>query len=640
MCGIAGWVASGPAIPPADTLAAMLGAVAHRGPDGSGAALMQCRATSHEVALGHRRLAIIDPEGAPQPMRDTGAGLTLVFNGEIYNFRELRRALELAGLRCERDSDTEVLLRGYELWGHDVVHRLRGMFAFAVWDERDESLFLARDRFGEKPLFIAARGDGLFFASEIKALLCVPGLDAGVDLEAVSSYFAYRYAPGPATLFTGVRKLPPGTALVWRRGVAEQRRYWTAPDRAARDSAAHDGARRRSAGAVGEFRARLTEAVQLTMISDVPFGAFLSGGLDSSVIVALMSRLGGQVKTFTAGFADGTNELPYAAAVAREFGTDHHEIVVSHADVAARLASLVAKRDAPVSEPSDVALHLLATAAARSVKMVLTGEGSDEVLGGYPKHVAECFAPAVQWVPASVRRLLEPLVRALPYRFRRFKTAAASFRVGDRRERYVRWFGALDGAELTRLTALGAPRHDWHAPPFDAEPGASALRQVLYFDQTSWLPDNLLERADRMTMAASIEARVPYLDHELAEFVSGLPDHWRVRGLTGKRILRAAAAELLPRTIIDRPKVGFRVPVDEWFRGPLREYLLDHLRGGASLTRGYYDGRALDALVDEHLTGRQNHDKLLWMLLNLEIWHRQYAPRTCATAALALRRVA
>jgi asparagine synthase (glutamine-hydrolysing) len=617
----------------------MLGAIAHRGPDGSGAVLIQCHATRHEVALGHRRLAIIDPKGAPQPMRDTGAGLTLVFNGEIYNFRELRRTLALAGLRCERDSDTEVLLRAYELWGHDVVHHLRGMFAFAVWDERDESLYLARDRFGEKPLFIATRGDNLFFASEIKALLRVPGLAQGVDLDAVRSYFAYRYVPGPATWFMGVRKLPPATTLVWRRGVAVQRRYWSAPDRAARDSA-RDDARGSRADAVGEFRRRLEEAIQLQMVSDVPFGAFLSGGLDSSVIVALMSRRGGKVKTFTAGFVDGTSELPYAAAVAREFGTDHHEVVVSHADVVARLGSLVAKRDAPVSEPSDVALHMLATAAARSVKMVLTGEGSDEVLGGYPKHVAERFAPAVQWLPASLRRLLEPLVRALPYRFRRLKTAAASLSVGDRRERYVRWFGALDAAELTRLTALGAARHDRHAPPFDAEPDASALRQVLYFDQTSWLPDNLLERADRMTMAASIEARVPYLDHELAQFVSALPDHWRVRGFTGKRILRAAATELLPRPIIERPKVGFRVPVDEWFRGPLRGYLLDHLRDGGSLTRGYYDGQALDALVDEHLEGRQNHDKLLWMLLNLEIWHRQYAPRGRATAATPLQRVA
>jgi asparagine synthase (glutamine-hydrolysing) len=380
--------------------------------------------------------------------------------------------------------------------------------------------------------------------------------------------------------------------------------------------------------------------VKLEMVSDVPFGAFLSGGIDSSVIVALMSRESSKVKTFTAGFADGTSELPHAATVAREFGTDHHEVVVSHADVAARLASLVAKRDAPISEPSDVAIHLLASEAARSVKMVLTGEGSDELLGGYPKHVAERFAPVVQRLPAAARRLLEPLVRALPYRFRRIKTAAASLGESDRRERYVRWFGALDGAERAGLTVLGAARHDGDAPPFDAEPAASALRQILYFDQTSWLPDNLLERADRMTMAASIEARVPYLDHELAQFVSGLPDRWRVRGLTGKRILRAAAATLLPRAIIERRKVGFRVPVDAWFRGPLRNFLLDHLRGGESLTRTYYDGVVLDTLIDEHLDGRQNHDKLLWMLLNLEIWHRQYAPRVGTTTPRELRQVA
>ena len=622
MCGIAGWVSATPSSSPAAKLAQMLGAIAHRGPDGSGTFVGQCRTTEHEVALGHRRLAIIDPQGAHQPMHDANSGVTLVFNGEIYNFRELRRMLASTGHRFTRDSDTEVLLRAYQAWGRDVVRYLRGMFAFAIWDERDESLFLARDRFGEKPLFFATHGDGLCFASEIKALLCVPGVDRSVNLEAVRSYFAYRYVPGPATLFTGVRKLPPGTTLVWRRGVVEQRRYWSAPDREPGTGAAPP-----KAEAVAEFRFRLEEAVKLQMVSDVPFGAFLSGGLDSSMIVALMARQahGPAIQTFSAGFADaGSSELPYAAAVAREFGTDHHEVVVSHADIAAKLPALVAKRDAPVSEPSDIALYMLAVEAARSVKMVLTGEGSDELLGGYPKHVAERLAPTLRWVPARVRGLLEPLVHALPYRFRRLKTAAASLAETDRRERYARWFGALDGTLRARLTVLGGAHQC--GVGFDADPDASALRQILYFDQTSWLPDNLLERADRMTMAASIEARMPFLDHKLAGFVSGLPDAYRVRGLTGKRILRLSAAQLLPRQIIERPKVGFRVPVDEWFRGPLREYLLDHLRGSSAVTRDYYHAPTLDAVLDEHLAGRQNHDKLLWMLLNLEVWHRQYAP--------------
>ena len=620
MCGIAGWVASGLVVPPADALDEMLGAIAHRGPDGSGTTRLQCLATGHQVALGHRRLAIIDPKGAAQPMSDPASGITLVFNGEIYNFREIRRTLSLVGFRFTRDSDTEVLLRAYEFWGRNVVRHLRGMFAFAIWDERDESLFLARDRFGEKPLFLAVRGDSLFFASEIKALLRLRNVGGDIDLDAVRSYFAYRYVPGPATLFSSIRKLPPGTTLVWRRGVAMQRRYWTAPDRSARA-----GAELGEAPAAAEFMRRLDEAVRLQMVSDVPIGAFLSGGIDSSVIVALMKRHSSAVKTFTAGFADcRDSELPYAAAVAREFGADHHEVVVSHSDVANRLESLVAARDAPVSEPSDVALHMLAREASLSVKVVLTGEGSDELLGGYPKHIAERFVPMVQSLPEPLRKLLAPVTRALPYRFRRLKTAWASLCIGDRSERYVRWFGALSCAERERLTVLGdaTPLDLEH---FNADRGASALRKILYFDQTSWLPDNLLERADRMTMAASIEARVPFLDPELARFVSTLPDRLRVRGFVGKRILRVGAAGLLPRQILERRKVGFRVPVDDWFRGPLREYLLDHLCSSSAVTRVYYDAPTLDGVIHEHMTRRQNHDKLLWMLLNLEVWHRHYA---------------
>jgi asparagine synthase (glutamine-hydrolysing) len=622
MCGIAGWVAGPESTLGEPALASMLEAIAHRGPDGQGTWRYRCADTGHQVYLGHRRLAIIDPEGGHQPMLDAASGLALTFNGEIYNFRELREELSRIGYCFARDSDTEVLLRAYQHWGCEVVQRLRGMFAFAIWDARNKRLFLARDRFGEKPLFLYEDAGGLYFASEIKALLRIPGVRPAVDLHAVWDYLAYRYVPGPSTLFTGIRKLMPGTTAVWEDGTFREARYWSAPDGGSlliRDP---------QGDAVQNFLSQLSESVRLQMVSDVPFGAFLSGGIDSSAIVALMSRHNSMVRTFSVGFGEGSySELAYAGEVARHFGTNHHEIVVSNRDIIDWLPRLVAYRDAPVSEPSDIPIHLLAREASRSVKMVLTGEGSDEILGGYPKHVVERFASDFQLLPRLVRRrLVEPLAHALPYGFRRIKTAITNLNIEDWRERYVRWFGALDVRARDRLSVLrlnGAPVGS--VPPFDADPGASALRRILYFDQTSWLPDNLLERGDRMTMAASIESRVPFLDHELAKFVSSLPDHYRVRGLRTKWILREAGRQLLPARILSRPKVGFRVPVNEWFRGEMREYLLEHLTAASSLTRRYYDGAALSRVLTEHLDGRQNHEKLLWSLLNLEIWHRQYA---------------
>jgi len=622
MCGIAGWVTKAQRMLSTETMESMLQSIAHRGPDGQGICSFLSASTGHHVFLGHRRLAIIDVEGAPQPMCDAHAGLALIFNGEIYNFRELRAELSALGYVFKRDSDTEVLLRAYQHWGSDVVCHLRGMFAFAIWDSRNERLFLARDRFGEKPLYLYEDSCGLYFASEIKALLRIPGIKTTVDLHSVWDYLAYRYVPGPKTLFDGIRKLLPGTTAIWERGKLKEQRYWSAPDRALRAPT------QAQPDAVENFLARLDGAVKLQMVSDVPFGAFLSGGLDSSTIVALMSRHNTSVKTFSVGFAeDSYSELGYAAEVAQHFGTDHHELIVTERDVMDKLSRLVSFRDAPVAEPSDIPIYMLACEASRSVKMVLTGEGSDEILGGYPKHVFERFAQSYQMLPGYVRhRLIAPLAHALPYEFRRLKTAVTNLNIEDWRERYVRWFGALNRREREHLSVLRLNGYDvGHVPPFDADPKSSALRRILYFDQTSWLPDNLLERGDRMSMAASIESRVPFLDHELAEYASSLPDHYRVRGKSSKWILREAGKKLLPERILKRPKVGFRVPVNRWFRGEMREYLMDHLQGGASMTRAYFEPKALDRVLAEHMDGRQNHEKLLWALLNLEIWHRQYA---------------
>jgi asparagine synthase (glutamine-hydrolysing) len=414
----------------------------------------------------------------------------------------------------------------------------------------------------------------------------------------------------------------PGTIAIWERGKLKEQRYWSAPDRNLR-APTHT-----QPDAVGNFLSRLDGAVKLQMVSDVPFGAFLSGGLDSSTIVALMSRHNTSVKTFSVGFAeDSYSELGYAAEVAQHFGTDHHELIVTERDVMDKLARLVSFRDAPVAEPSDIPIYMLACEASRSVKMVLTGEGSDEVLGGYPKHVFERFAQSYQILPGYVRHcLIAPLAHALPYEFRRLKTAVTNLNIEDWRERYVRWFGALNRREREHLSVLRLNGYDvGHVPPFDADPKSSALRRILYFDQTSWLPDNLLERGDRMSMAASIESRVPFLDHELAEYASSLPDNYRVRGKSSKWILRQAGKSLLPERILTRPKVGFRVPVNRWFRGEMRDYLLDHLQSPSSMTRTYFEPKALDHVLAEHMDGKQNHEKLLWALLNLEIWHRQYA---------------
>jgi len=624
MCGIAGAIAPPSSNVTRETIARMLDALAHRGPDGHGIA-EYATAGGQRVLLGHRRLAIIDPEGGKQPMCDDDAGLAITFNGEIYNFRELRDELEACGYRFAVHSDTEVLLRAYQHWGERVVERLRGMFAFAIWDARAQRLFLARDRFGEKPLFLLEVNGSFYFASEIKALLELPFARPGVNLSAVWDFLAYRYVPGPKTLFEGIRKLPPGTSATWQAGNLTERRYWSPPDGQAR------GTRReaREDDLLPEFLSKLDNAVSTQMVSDVPFGAFLSGGLDSSTIVALMTRHNSKVKTFSVGFGEGGySELAYANVVAKHFGTQHHELIVGFDDIVENLPKLVGYRDAPVSEPSDIPIYLLAKEASKRVKMVLTGECSDEILGGYPKHVFERFAQGWQLIPGYVRHsLIAPLTQSLPYGFRRAKTAVTNLNIEDWRERYVRWFGALDHRERDKLSVLrmNGRAVDANVPPFDASPDSTTLRRILYFDQTSWLPDNLLERGDRMTMAASIESRVPFLDHELAQFVSTLPDNCRVKGLRTKWILRQAGRSLIPDAILDRKKVGFRVPVNQWFQGPLKDYLCDHLKGSQSRTRAYYDPQVLDRMLDDHIEGRQNHEKLLWALLNLEIWHRQYA---------------
>jgi asparagine synthase (glutamine-hydrolysing) len=565
MSGIAGWMATPRHTPEDRAMAAVLDALAHRGPDGAGACGFQ--GARYRVVLGQRRFALGESGGDGGPRCDEAAEIAIALDGEIDNADAL--------LRAYRSRDTE------------VVSRLSGAFAFALWDARKERLLLARDRFGEKPLYYCESAGSVFFASELRALLKIPGIRPEVDVHAVRDYLAWRYVPGPRTLFKGIQKLAPGTYTLWQLGRRRDVRYWTAPDREPRPTG-----EARPADAVEGFLERLEDAVTAHLASGAAAGALLCGSLDSSVLLALMSRQHGKVRTFTAGFAGEHSQMrAHAAKVAQHFGAEHHEVLLAPAELPAKLGELVAHRGAPLSEPADLPLYFLAHEAARSVKVALTPEGSDELLGGRRSHVME--------------RLGWPLA------------------AGDWRSRCVRALGGLDPAQCDRLAAPalnGASVLD-AKPPFDAAAGTSRLRRVLYFEQASRLPDHRLEVSDRMTMAASLEARAPFLDHRLAHYVSALPDELRVRGLRGKWILREAARSLLPKALRTPPGADASMPARDWLG---RELLLEHLSGASSLTRPYYNAPVLDRMLDEHLQGRRSHQQLLWMLLNLEIWHRSH----------------
>jgi asparagine synthase (glutamine-hydrolysing) len=573
---IAGWVAAGSRAPDAAALVAPLEALAHRGDP---AGIYSYRAESGQRVV------------LAQSHYDEDAGIALILDGALANRAELARQLAARGYAADGASCEQTLVRAYERWDKEVVHQLRGAFAFALWDARKERLMLARDRFGEKPLYLAEQGGALHFASQMRALVRSPGIEARPDPAAVRDYLAYRYVPGPRTLVSGIRKLAPGSYALWQFGRLREVRYWVPPDGKPQTS-------QRRADSIPAFTEKLEQAVK----ERLPAGILLSGGIDSAMLVALAAKHQ-KVKTFSAGFADDdASELARAAQVAKRFATEHHEIVLSPRDVIARLPQAVAHRDAPVSRPADVALHFLACETVGKTPAVLTGDGADEVLGGYRRHLAERYGWGFRSLP-TLLMLAAPLAHQRP----RLRRAILSLRTSDWRSRYVRWVGILSDAEVPKISIQESNFQ-------------SSLRRVLYLDQSSWLPDNVLERTDRMTMAASLEARAPFLDHRLAEFVSALPDGLRVRGLATKWILRQAAKPLLaglaPR------QAGFRIPVGAWLRGELSEFLLDQLRGAGSRTRAYYEPKTLDRLLDEHLAGRRNHEEILWTLLNLEIWHR------------------
>jgi asparagine synthase (glutamine-hydrolysing) len=624
MCGIAGWIGAGGG---ARELDAMIAALEHRGPDDTG------RHLGEGAALGMTRLSIIDLVTGQQPMTGEDGASTLVFNGEIYNYRDLRAGLEARGRRFKTQSDTEVLLRAWEEWGAACVERLRGMFAFAIWDARRRRLLLARDRLGKKPLYYWHRHGLLAFASEPKALLVHPAVGRALDPAALEHYAAFGYTPSARSIFDGIAKVPPGHTATLADGALALARYWAPPPGPPAGTAppARDAL-------LARVRAEVRDAVRVRLEADVPLGVFLSGGVDSSVIVACMRELdAGRIATFSVGFGEDAShdELPYARAVARRFATEHHEevLVPKIADLA---AAVVRAFDEPFADSSAVPTLVVAEAAARHLKVALSGIGGDETFGGYPRYVGVRLSEAWARVPRVLRAGPEAAARVL------LPDAASSRNLGDwaRRftegaarpmpERYVGWTRFFDAPGLAALATPALARHlggdveAAHRAAWAARGFGDAVDGALRIDLATYLPDDLLAMADRMSMARSLELRAPFCDHRVIELALGIPPALKLAGFRLKALLKAAFADVLPPAVTRRRKQGFMIPLDRWLRGELRPLVEDTLAPERVRARGLWRVDAVRRLVGEHLSGARTHGDRLWTLVMLELWTREY----------------
>lgn len=631
MCGIAGFTSRLDEAACGSVLTSMTQALAHRGPDGSGAFVTHMR-DGRCVALGHRRLSIIDLGTGEQPMHLADSRYTIVFNGEIYNYVELREELKALGCRFQTTSDTEVLLQAWASWGAEALPKLRGMFAFALWDRKTQELILARDPFGKKPLFYFEAGGELVFASEFTGLVCHPNFDNQVDPKALARFLIWKYVPGAETLVKAVREIPAGHYGIWSNGRLTLSRYYTVPDQVT------DPGRQMpmTADTVAAFRAELSEAVSIRLRSDVPLGAFLSGGIDSSAIVSLMAQITGKpVKTFSVGFhEDEYSELWAARLIAKRYNTDHHEIKISPDAFLGDLEAVTWQRGAPLSEMADVPVYALSKLAAEHVKVVLSGEGADELLGGYPKHRGEVFVNrAHAFTPPLFDKAAGALGERLPYRYRRLAILARVAQERDFVNRQGAWFGLMNAATAGQLCPDLFADYTPFIWPEDPGEAAGSLARSLKFDKTVWLPGTLLERGDRMTMAASIEGRMPFMDTKLTNFVTRLPPQAFLSNGRGKAILRQAMKADIPSEILTKPKAGFRVPIHDWLRGSLRDYAHDRLFGRDSALADFIDQPRLKTLWDQHQAQTSNREKELWSLMTLEIFLRQLAEAGVARAA-------
>ena len=626
MCGIYGILAlDGTRRHDAAVLGRMGDAIVHRGPDDAGAL------ADGELLLGMRRLSIIDVAGGHQPIASEDGQVVVVCNGEIYNFRELRRELEAAGHRFATHSDSEVAVHAYEEWGDAFLGRLDGMFGLALWDRRRRRLVVARDAIGIKPLYYRLDGRELMFASEAKALLAVPGVPARLDAAALAQYLSVGYVCAPAALFEGMRKLEPGTALIAEDGRVRRHRHYRLPD-------AIDTARSERQW-VEAVRAELERAVRDQMVSDVPIGAFLSGGIDSSAVVAFMSRHSSQpVRTYSIGFQGSSgaglyNELPYARQVAAQFGTDHHEIVVQP-DVATLLPELIWHMDEPIADAAFITTYLVSKFARQDVTVILSGVGGDELFGGYKRYLDEHYRSLYRRIPAPIRSgVIAPLAALLPSdrhsRVLNQMRLAKAFLLADAlpfEARYRAYMQVFDAAERAALLRGGTPADfdDCIARGFAAAQTGDPLRQLMDVDFATQLPDDLLLLTDKMSMAVSLECRVPLLDQRLVELAARMPGSLKMRGGELKHVMKRALEGVLPDGILHREKRGFGAPMGAWLRAELAPLLGDLLSRESVLRRGLLDPAAVERTIREHELQRADRTDHLLAMINLEVWCRLY----------------
>jgi asparagine synthase (glutamine-hydrolysing) len=624
MCGIAGFVelwASNVhrAEDQGYLLRQMCNVIRHRGPDDEGFHL------ETGVSLGMRRLSIIDLAGGHQPISGEDESVTIVFNGEIYNFLELKDRLEKQGHVFATNSDTEAIVHAYEEEGLDCVKSLRGMFALAIWDKNEQQLFLARDRVGKKPLYYTVtRNNALVFGSELKSLLEHPGVERKLSFEALDAYLTLGYVPDPLCIFENIYKLPPGHQLTFNNTGLKVAQYW--------DFKFVETSKRSEDEYRHELYRLLDESVRIRLVSDVPLGAFLSGGIDSSTVVALMAKnMSHPVKTFSIGFhEDSYNELEYARLTAKKYGTDHHEFFVTP-EICDVVDELAWHFDEPFADSSAIPTYMVSKLAREHVTVILSGDGGDELFAGYTRYLVEQRRNAFAYVPSAVREgMMRPLSSRLPH-----GTLGRNFIYNvslDPIDRYLdsvsiftrlSRYGLYSADFKGRLEGVGFASEFFHEAAHKVETN-SAVDRLLYIDSKSYLPGDILTKVDRMSMAVSLEARAPLLDHKLIDFVTQIPAGLKLLGNETKHILKRAVSDLVPAEILNRPKQGFGVPVQEWINVQLKDRMQEILSDVQTRQRGYFERSYVDVLLDEHRRSRRDHSSKLWALMMLELWHRQF----------------
>lgn len=603
-------------------LTGMTEAIHHRGPDGDG------ELVDREVGLGHRRLSIIDLGGGAQPISNEDGKLWVVFNGEIYNFVELRAELESFGHEFKTKSDTEVIVHAYEQWGADCVKRFNGMFAFAVWDGNKRELFIARDHLGIKPLYHAHIGGKLLFASEIKCLLLHPDCPRVVDFEALAELFTFRYVPSPKTLFRGIAKLPPGHSMLCSREGVKIKRFWEWTPKIRKKV--------REEELIDEYQNLFEDAVRIQLRSDVPLGLFLSSGIDSSVLLAVMSKYApGPVQCFTIGFKGGekTNEVEDARESSRLFGAEHFSMNVGADDYEKYYERYMGDLEEPVGHEPAAAFYFVSKITSERVKVALTGQGADEPWAGYDRYKGIKLSSLYSKLPGAVTGGLLPLVAKMTGRTERFKRGVASLSEPDMLTRFAKVYSFFS-ADMKAQLYTGALREAFDVDHFGTRKALGRLQadvkdldpltQMLYIDTRANLPDDLLMVADKTSMANSLEVRVPFLDYRLVEFIESLPPSMKLRGFTGKYLHKKAMMKWLPKQIAYRKKKGFAHPIADWLRKDMRPLVEDCLLGSGSSLRRYFDQRYLRTILEDDRAGREHYMRHIYLLMSLELWHRAF----------------